>query len=194
MTDADRPTTPGAPDARDLFEVLVREHADALLAFVRAIGGRDASDDIFQDTVLVAWRRLADYDRTRPFGPWLRGIARLVALEHAKRRARAPLASSRVIDAVERDLAALDRFAGDGAEPAMGFRERLDALADCLARLPERSAAVVQAAYRDSRPLAAIARDLEEQEEAVKKRLQRARALLADCLAAKGAFGPEAAT
>jgi RNA polymerase sigma factor (sigma-70 family) len=166
VTDADRPTPPGAPDARD----------------------------IFQDTVLVAWRRLADYDRTRPFGPWLRGIARLVALEHAKRRARAPLASSRIIDAVERDLAALDRFAGDGAEPAMGFRERLDALADCLARLPERSAAVVQAAYRDSRPLAAIARDLEEQEEAVKKRLQRARALLADCLAAKGAFGPEAAT
>ena len=27
--------------------------------------GHEHADDIFQDTVLVAWRRLGDYDRTR---------------------------------------------------------------------------------------------------------------------------------
>lgn len=53
------------PSARDLFEVLVREHGNALLASIHAIAGPSHADDIFQDTVLVAWRRLGDYDRTR---------------------------------------------------------------------------------------------------------------------------------
>lgn len=75
--------TSSDPTARDLFEVLIRENGDALLVSIRANAGREHADDIFQDTVLVAWRRLPDYDRTRPFGPWLRGIARMIALEYA---------------------------------------------------------------------------------------------------------------
>ena len=42
-----------------------REHGNALLASTHAIAGPSHADDIFQDTVLVAWRRLGDYDRTR---------------------------------------------------------------------------------------------------------------------------------
>jgi len=34
-----------------------------------------AADDIWQETMLVAWRRFDDDDTTRPFGAWLRGIA-----------------------------------------------------------------------------------------------------------------------
>ena len=30
--------------------------------------------DLFQETMVVAWRRLDDFDHTRPFGPWLRGL------------------------------------------------------------------------------------------------------------------------
>jgi DNA-directed RNA polymerase specialized sigma24 family protein len=45
--------------------VLVREHGNALLASIHAIAGPSHADDIFQDTVLVAWRRPGDYDRTR---------------------------------------------------------------------------------------------------------------------------------
>jgi RNA polymerase sigma-70 factor (ECF subfamily) len=183
---------PSEPTARELFEVLVREHGDALLASIRANAGAANADDIFQDTVLVAWRRLADYDRTRPFGPWLRGIARLVALDYHARGRRVQLADPATFDFVERRLAAFERFRGEGAEPAMGFRERLAALEDCLSRLPAMYSTVVQAAYRDARPLAEVARNLEESEETIKKRLQRARALLEQCLVGKGAFPGEA--
>ena len=63
-------------DARAVFDILVHEHADMLAAYLRTLLGRDSSlDDIFQETMLVAWRRLEDYDRSRPFAPWLRGIA-----------------------------------------------------------------------------------------------------------------------
>jgi RNA polymerase sigma-70 factor (ECF subfamily) len=182
---------PSEPTARELFEVLVREHGDALLASIRANAGSEHTDDIFQDTVLVAWRRLADYDRTRPFGPWLRGIARLIALEYASRGRRVRVADPSTLDGIERGLAAFERFRGDAAEPALGFRERLSALEDCLSRLPAMYASTVQAAYRETRPLAEVALALGESEETVKKRLQRARALLEQCLLGKGAFGSD---
>jgi len=176
------------PTARALFEVLIREHGDALLASIRATAGAAHADDIFQDAVLVAWRRLPDYDRTRPFGPWLRGIARMIALDYASKNARVRIAAPEVLESVERDLAAFERFRGTGAEAAMGFRERLAALDECLARLPAMYADAVQAAYRDSRTIAHIATAEGEPEETIKKRLQRARALLGECLGSKGAF------
>ncbi|MFZ4749432.1 MAG: RNA polymerase sigma factor [Phycisphaerales bacterium] len=178
------------PSARELFEVLIRENGDALLASIRATAGHEFADDIFQDTVLVAWRRLPDYDRTRPFGPWLRGIARMIALDYASKRARMRVASPEVMESIERDLRAFERFRGDGAEAAMDFRERMAALDDCLARLPAMYAQTVQSAYRDSHTLAQLATAFGENEETIKKRLQRARTLLESCLGGKGLFGP----
>ena len=178
----------GPPTARELFEVLIREHGDALLASIRATAGPAHADDIFQDAVLVAWRRLPDYDRTRPFGPWLRGIARMIALDYAGRHARVRIASPEVMESVERDLRAFERFTGADAETAMDFRERLAALDDCLSRLPAMYAHAVQAAYRDAHTLAHIANASGESTETIKKRLQRARAMLGECLGAKGAF------
>lgn len=182
---------PTDPSARELFEVLVREHADALLASIRAGAGRAHADDVFQETVLVAWRRLADYDRTRPFGPWLRGIARLVALDLAGRHRRMQIADPATFDAIERNVAAFERARIDGPEPAMSFRERLAALDDCLSRLPAMYADVVQATYRETKQLADVAHAIGGNEELVKKRLQRARAMLAECLRAKAAFADE---
>jgi RNA polymerase sigma-70 factor (ECF subfamily) len=64
------------PDAKTLFETLVREHADMLTVYLRSALG-DVSDvyDLFQETMIVAWRRLDDFDHRRSFGAWLRGVA-----------------------------------------------------------------------------------------------------------------------
>lgn len=178
------------PTARELFEVLIRENGDALLASIRATAGHEHADDIFQDAVLVAWRRLPDYDRTRPFGPWLRGIARMIALDYAGKRARMRVASPEVLESVERDLRAFERFRGGDGEAAMDFRERMTALDDCIGRLPPMYAHAIQSTYRDSHTLAQLATAAGDNEEAIKKRLQRARAMLESCLGGKGVFGP----
>ena len=80
-------------DPRDsqAFEILVREHADMLMAYLRALAWNDALvEDAFQEAIIVAWRRLPDFDRSRPFAPWLRGIARNtllgIARKHQRRR------------------------------------------------------------------------------------------------------------
>jgi RNA polymerase sigma-70 factor (ECF subfamily) len=66
-------------NAKQIFEILVRENSRMLLAFIRSIqSDQAAADDIWQETMLVAWRRIGDYDNSRPFGPWLRGIAQKI--------------------------------------------------------------------------------------------------------------------
>jgi RNA polymerase sigma-70 factor (ECF subfamily) len=57
-------------EAREVFEILVRENYPMLMTYLRAVV-RDESviDDLFQETMLIAWQKLDEYDRARPFGP-----------------------------------------------------------------------------------------------------------------------------
>ena len=81
-------------DSKLVFEILVRENAEMLLAFLRsAVRDTHAVDDLFQESMLTAWRRLSEFDRTRSFGPWLRGIAAKLTLAYYRNHAQqaAPL-------------------------------------------------------------------------------------------------------
>lgn len=172
-----KPTT---PTAREVFEVLVRDHADHLLVYLRAIV-RDKStvDDIFQETMMVAWRRLSDFDRSRSFGAWVRGIGCRIAMDHAGRRRIAAM-DPVVLQEVEAHSAAFD------GDHSIAFQSRLATLDDCIERLPEEYAQAVRLVYSAQLPLRTIASNLSMTEEAIKKRIQRARAMLGECLRHKG--------
>ncbi|MGQ0627635.1 MAG: sigma-70 family RNA polymerase sigma factor [Phycisphaerales bacterium] len=165
------------PSARRVFEILVQEHADMLTAFLRSLVYSTASvDDLFQETMLVAWRRLEDYDTARPFGPWLRGIASNLVLEHRRKTGRAGLCCEpEVLESLESQFATMNRMEGDT------FRERAEKLRSCLSRLPEKLRDVVELAYVRGLLLRQIAEALDAGEEAVKKRIQRAREALIEC-------------
>lgn len=169
---------PTSHSGKAVFEILVREHADMLSAYLRSLVGNDpALDDLFQQTMLVAWRRLDDYDRSRPFAPWLRGIAQKLVLEHHRRgRARATATDPAIL--AELDLR-YDRLA---ALPGDTFRDRADRLLSCLGKLPEAMRHAIEMVYARGLLLAAAADALDSSEEAVKKRVQRGRRLLADCI------------
>lgn len=166
------------PDARAVFEILVREHADMLETYLRAIMGPDPTmDDIFQEAMIVAWKRLADYDRSRPFGPWLRGIAHVLVMEHARKgRARPRTTDPQVLAELDQRFEALGRAPGDT------FRERADVLWRCMAKLPEAMREAVDLVYLRGITLSAAAESLGSGREAFWKRVQRARQLLAECI------------
>ena len=167
-------------DARDVFEILVREHADLLLAFIRSTVRDPAlADDIFQETLLTAWRRLPDYDKTRPFGPWLRGIAGnviLVALRQYKRAAS--ICDQELLDHLDARCEELARLArGDTLD------EKLDALRDCVTSLPEPYRQAIESRMQaDEDSSESLAKRLGVNLETLKKRLQRARSRLLECL------------
>lgn len=168
-------------DAKSLFEILIRENSDMLVAYIRA-GVRDkhAVDDLFQETVLTAWRRLADYDQDKPFGPWLRGIAGKLMLAHYRQTARAAVP----ID--DQALAWLnDRFHAIHQQCGDTFHEKLSALRECIESLPENYQRPITMRYTEERGLSEIESTLQLAKETLKKRLSRAKSRLSDCLERK---------
>ena len=167
------------PDSRKLFETLVREHADMLTIYLRSsLGNISDVDDIFQETMIVAWRRLDDFDHTRPFAPWLRGIARKLVLAHSRKRA-GNLCSPTVLDQLETRLDQLALRHGDTWE------EKLDLLHACVRSLPDHYRTVVTHRYFQQQAIQQVSDLLELSTAAVKKRLQRARSLVLECIESK---------
>ena len=169
---------------KNLFTALVNEHMDMLLTFIRAtIHDPGTVDDIFQETMLVAWRRFDDYDPKRPLAKWLRGIARRLILAHFSKLKRRPAyLSESVLQILDERLTHIERCPGDT------WQDKLVALDACLEHLPPGLRRCTELFYREQSKTEDIAQAVHASREAVKKRLQRARALLADCLRRKGLF------
>ncbi len=168
-------------EAHELFEILVRENAKMLIAYIRSVI-RDASaaDDIFQETMLTAWRRLDVYDKSRPFGPWLRAIASRVLLAHQRKAAR----GFALYDEATLEYLA-GRFETLHQQPGDTFDQKLQGLRDCLASLPGHYKTAIELRYREDLKGHHLAQQLGISLEALKKRLQRGRAMLQDCLVQK---------
>jgi len=174
-----QPARPVEPLA--LFEILVRENADSLTAFLRAsIDDGAAVDDLFQETMLIAWRKIGEYDRSRPFGAWLRGIAKRLVLAHYRKGAReVALSGERVLEYLDQRMSQVDRKPGDTLD------EKVAALRDCIERLAPMYREPIELHYRHRRTTEWIADHLATTRDAVQKRLQRARVHLAECLERK---------
>lgn len=170
-------------DAHDVFEILIREHADLLMVFIRSlVRDQTIADDVFQETLLVAWRRLPDYDRSRPFGPWLRGIAGNVILSAMRENKRVfPLSDPELLEHLDARCELLARH-GRGDT----LSEKLEALRECVRSLPEPYRAAIETRLNATDDTSvSVAEQLGINLETLKKRLQRARVRLFECLQRK---------
>lgn len=172
-------------DAKSLFEILIRENTDMLFAYIRS-GVRDqhAVDDIYQETVLTAWKRLDSYDRKRPIGPWLRGIAGNTMLAYYRK-------TSRTVQPIDEETLQWlnDRFDAIGSLRGDTFHEKLAALRECIDSLPESYQRPITMRYKEGLTLIEIGSMLSLAKETLKKRLARGKARLADCLESKLGLG-----
>lgn len=167
---------------KDVFEILVREQAGMLTAFLRALV-RDPGlvDDLFQETLVIAWRKLNQYDKSRPFGPWLRGIAGRLVLAARRQRAK---------DCLFCDSAVLEHLEAHtnwiAEQPGDTFEQKIECLRLCLANLPDHYRAALQGRYAEQDVACeTLAERLAVPLETLKKRLQRGRVKLLECLQSK---------
>lgn len=169
------------------FEILIQEHSRMLTTYLRSLLRNEAEvDDLYQETMLVAWRRLDTCDLSRPFGPWLRGIAARLAMAHYRKSKQLPI----VMD--EQLLAYIDRgFESLDARDGRFWNDRTIAFHECIEALPVRLRDVIQTRYLDEQPVERAASRLQITFEACKKRVQRSRALLAECMKRKGIVAVE---
>lgn len=129
--------------------------------------------------MLVAWRRISDFDRTKPFGPWLRGIAANVILARHRKQAPFIQTDAQTLESLSLRFERLQSLQGDTLD------EKLQALRDCVDALPDHYQSCIKLRFASGMKPQQISNQLELALEAVKKRLTRAKQKLATCLESK---------
>lgn len=172
----------------EVFEIMARTHAGMLRTFIlSAVRRPEDADDLFQETLVAAWRSLDRYDRSKPFAPWLRGIAMNLVSDwwRSEKRRGLVLCDEPTLSLLEERFSRLDRGDYDT------WKERTAALNACLAELGGEDRHVIDLRYREGASCESIAADLARGVEWVKKRLQRARSELSMCVDGRLSAGEE---
>jgi RNA polymerase sigma factor (sigma-70 family) len=170
---------------REAFGELVARHQSTVCALAYSSCGDMAhSQDLAQETFLVAWRKLGGLKDAARFRPWLLGIARNLAANRCRRNTRNPLAGAELLDD---DLASA---AGNPAGQAIS-KEEEGILWHSLARIPEAYREPLILYYREHQSIERVAATLELSEAAARQRLSRGRKLLQEQVLAfvAGALG-----
>ena len=162
---------------RQAYERLVHDHRRLVATISLAIVGEvAASEDVAQEVFIAAWRGLPSLRNPASFLPWLRQMTRNRAHKQleARRRRREARARDESTDATI--AAAVDPR--PGADARLVGEEEEAALRQALDALPDESREVLTLFYREGQSVRQVADLLGIAEDAVKKRLSRARARL----------------
>lgn len=166
----------------EAFLKLFLRHQGDLRAFLGSVvSDRAAAEDLFQEISLVLWQSFGNYDPSRPFGAWARGIAVKKVLQGREKSRRLPLAFSP--QAIQAVLDAYDRTEDLAPDPSH--------LRDCISKLPPRSQTLLALRYERSLKLAQIAREIGSTLDAVHKLLSRIREALQECLQSRLRSDPQ---
>ncbi|MEM7011093.1 MAG: sigma-70 family RNA polymerase sigma factor [Verrucomicrobiota bacterium] len=142
---------------------------------VTLLGNVHDAHDVLQETNLVLWRKMEEFQEGTDFGAWARKVAWYQALAHLRDKKR---------DRHVFDDDVLEMIAEEEPENA-GEEERELALRDCLAQLPEKQRKVIRCRYHDGDSVKKLAKDLGRKESAMKMMLMRIRQALMGCIESK---------
>lgn len=158
------------------FEVLVREHHRRALAYAFSLAHHEeAAKDLVQDAFLTAYQNLEKFDPQRDFGSWLRGIVRMKYLEWVRKR-REQAMDNDMLDAIDQRYSEWEQAGRDNRI------EIFDALRHCVDALQEIAKQTIDFFYMQKLACVEIAGQMETTEAVVRKRLQRARGDLFNCI------------
>lgn len=167
------------------FVIQITKCQRQLHAFILSmVWNATEADDVLQETNLVLWEKVAEFDASRPFLPWAMRFAQFQALAWLKRHRRQ---TERFV--FDDDLAKL--LADEAAMHEPAFDVRQHALASCLQKLPSEQRRLIARRYEPGGSVNAMAEKAKTTAKAVSDRLRRIRHALLGCIEktiAEGAF------
>jgi RNA polymerase sigma-70 factor (ECF subfamily) len=137
------------------------------------LGDPNDARDVLQETNLVLWRKIDEFEEIVDFGAWARKCAYYQTLAFLRDRKR----DRHIFDD---DL--LARFAEEVNERHAAEEELALALRDCLSKLQKRQRQLISRFYQDRAPVRKLAADLGKSESAIKMALMRTREILRTCI------------
>lgn len=181
-----RPTVPSAAVAdaelvaaclageRAAFAQIVERYQRLLCSLAyAATGSVSESEDIAQETFIVAWGKLGELREPDKLRPWLCSILRFKIGHVHRRRGRDAIFGAEPVDSAG-ELAGTETSAADRTMQ----EEEQTILRHALAQLPETYREPLVLYYRENRSVEHVAAALDLSEDAVKQRLARGRKLL----------------
>ncbi len=150
--------------------------------FLASTGDRTVADDLVQEVFQQALTSQHNYDPDKPFGAWLRGIARHLLFRHYRtsKRQMLPL-GDKIIEHLDAAASEAEhRFIDPDWQPS-----RLAALRSCMDELTERVRAMLTLKYQEELASKDIADRFRMKTNAVDMAISRARRVLEDCVSKK---------
>jgi RNA polymerase sigma factor CnrH len=165
---------------QEAFADLARTHHRELLVYARALTREDhQSRDIVQESFVTAWENMERFDVTRDFGSWLRGIVRNKWRETMRRNNKQIALEDDALESMEAEMLTWQELRQDGG-PGVFIR-----LEDCVGKLPEALVGAVKSFYYEGCSTDEAAEQLDIGGATLRKRLERARQALRQCLQTK---------
>jgi RNA polymerase sigma-70 factor (ECF subfamily) len=163
-------------DRRDELLTEITACQRPLFAYIRTLIGPGSDvDDILQEVNLILWRKRDEFDGRGRFLTWACHIAYLQVLAHCKRRRRE--------QSVFFDEDVLEGLAGCLAQEVERLDVRVEALRECLAKLPPARRRVILRRYEGDGSVERMADELGRPVGSLKVSLYRIRRMLGDCIA-----------
>ncbi len=152
------------------FELLIDRHRSVLYSMaLRMLRNPDDANDVVQETILKAWRNLADFDAERPIRPWLCRICANCCVDVVRDRKRDGQSlddqGTQIADPLELEATATSQI-------------QHGAVISAIERLPDRYRQIVFMRHFRHMDVGEIAEALNKPEGTIKSWLFRARSLL----------------
>ena len=164
-----------APDKEFVYQLTASQKR--LLAFLTSLlGNVEEARDVLQETNLVLWQKMDEFEPGTNFGAWSNKVAYFRALSFIRDRKR-----DRHI--FNDDL--LARFAEESEAFSAREEEKELALRDCLSNLPVNQRQVISLRYEEDQSVKELAISLGKKESAMKMMLMRIRKRLFSCIETK---------
>lgn len=163
----------------DAFCELVKRYQDNVrTCLIVRLDTRHEAEDLAQEAFVVAFRKLADFDEEKAFGPWIRSIAfNLLRNYWRKHRAEPAGGADELAPLIDEEIGL--RF----SQPAES--DRLAALKICMAKLTEPMQKLLKLRYHQDLSVGELAARLELQHSTATMRLHRVREQLRQCIRAQ---------
>lgn len=154
--------------------VLWADAQPKVVGFVGAfIHNYNDAQDIVQEVAKAAVEAIDSYDPTKPFGPWILGVARFKVIDHLRKHGK---------DRHIFDSDSINHLAGAYAKHDDQLDDMKAALSDCMQSLPHRDRKALSLRYVDDIKPADVADALDIQPGTARVLLHRIRQALADCV------------
>jgi RNA polymerase sigma-70 factor, ECF subfamily len=161
----------------EAFGEVIEAHQGAIRAFL-AVRLNDPFEayDLAQEVFVIAWKKLAHIDVSKPLRPWLRGIAANLVRKHVRKNRAIPVGGNETI------LELLDQRIDTHEGRSWQDAPVLDALEGCLAKMGESARSLLQLRYEEGLSIGEIREQVGGNHSAMTMKLHRLRSALQICI------------